>query len=471
MTTRRDFLRSSAGILGAMALPGHLLNGPPIFTSQRPSVEQRKFVSSAVEETIIQLKRKMKDRELAWMFENCFANTLDTTIRFTEKKGSPDTFIITGDIPSMWLRDSSAQVHPYIPLAKKDAALKRLIAGLIHRQVGCVLLDPYANAFNDGPQGKSWSEDLTEMKPGVHERKWEIDSLCYVIRLSHTYWKITGDATPFGRMWQGAMQQIVGTFIEQQRKKGPGPYRFQRRTAVATDTLALGGLGNPGKPCGLIHSMFRPSDDATIFPFLIPSNLFAVASLKQLAEMADKVLSNRVLADRCRALAGEVGEALKKYGIAVRKKAGTIYAYEVDGFGNHLCMDDANIPSLLSLPYLGICAKDDPLYLNTRRFVLSRDNPYYFEGKYAGGIGGPHVGLDMIWPMSIIMRALTSDKDSEIVDCLRMLKTTHGGSGFMHESFHKNDPKIFTRKWFAWANTLFGELILTLAKERPHLIC
>ena len=463
-------MRSSAGIIGGLVLPGQLLQGQRVFINQRPAKEKRQFISPAVEETLIQLKKKIKDPELAWMFENCFPNTLDTTVRFEEKNGSPDTYIITGDIPSMWLRDSSAQVHPYIPMAKRDAKLKKLLAGLINRQVRYILLDPYANAFNDGLQGKSWSKDLTVMKPGVHERKWEIDSLCYVIRLSYTFWKATGETGPFTEKWQRAMRLILKTFIEQQRKEGPGPYRFQRRTAVATDTLPLGGYGNPSKPCGLIHSMFRPSDDATIFPFLIPSNLFAVKSLQQLGKMADKISRNRVFADRCRALAGEVGEAIIKYGTAMREGVGRIYAYEVDGFGNQLCMDDANIPSLLGLPYLGICPKDDPLYLNTRRFVLSKQNPYYFAGRYAGGIGGPHVGLDMIWPMSIIMRALTSESDDEIMKCLRMLKTTHAGTGFMHESFHKNDPKKFTRKWFAWANTLFGELILTLYKERPHLI-
>jgi meiotically up-regulated gene 157 (Mug157) protein len=147
-----------------------------------------------------------------------------------------------------------------------------------------------------------------------------------------------------------------------------------------------------------------------------------------------------------------------------------IYAYEVDGFGNQLLMDDANVPSLLSLSYLGCCTANDPVYVRTRSFVLSDDNPYFFRGKAGEGIGGPHVGLHMIWPLGIIMRALTSNDDKEILNCLRVLKNTHAGTGFMHEAFDKDDPKKFTRSWFAWANTMFGELIVKLHEQRPHLL-
>jgi meiotically up-regulated gene 157 (Mug157) protein len=241
-------------------------------------------------------------------------------------------------------------------------------------------------------------------------------------------------------------------------------------TGWQTDTVAGAGYGNPIRPVGLIVSIFRPSDDATTFPFLVPSNHFAVISLRQLAEMLEEVHGRSTFAGQCRALAQEVEDALHEHARVEHPVHGEAWAYEVDGFGNRHHMDDANVPSLLSLPYLGACAPTDPLYLRTRSFVLSRDNPYFFQGYAGEGVGGPHVGLDMIWPLAIIMRALTSRNDSEIGECIRTLKKSHGGTGFMHESFHQDDPTRFTRSWFAWANTLFGELILKIHRERPHLL-
>jgi meiotically up-regulated gene 157 (Mug157) protein len=435
---------------------------------------QRRFVSHAVEETISRVKAGIGDPELAWMFENCYPNTLDTTVQFSETAGRPDTFIITGDIDAMWLRDSACQVWPYVPLAKSDSDLQRMFRGLIARQARCILIDPYANAFLPDPKGKKALEwavgDLTEMRPGVAERKWEVDSLCYCIRLAHGYWQATGDAGPFDQEWAAAMRLVVATFREQQRKNGPGPYHFQRRTEVPTDTQALEGFGNPARPVGMIYSMFRPSDDACLYSFYVPSNLFAVVSLRHLAEMAVEILKDDGFANECRALASEAEAAVAKYGRNKGRDGGEVWAFEVDGYGNQLFMDDANIPGLLSLPYLQCCDAKDPVYQRTRRLVLSEDNPYFFKGNAAEGIGGPHEGLNMIWPMALIAQALTSIDDAEIRQCLHWLKTTHAGNGFMHESFDKDNPAKFTRAWFAWANTLFGELIMKLIQERPNLL-
>lgn len=444
--------------------------GESIMPSNRPAPEKRNFTSAAVEEKITEITSKMKDKDLAFLFENCFPNTLDTTVQYKMVDGKHDTFVITGDIHAMWLRDSTAQVWPYLPLAKKDEKLKNLLAGVINRQAKCILIDPYANAFNEGPTGSEWKSDLTDMKPELHERKWEIDSLCYPIRLSYNYWKITGDELCFDGTWQKAVKLIYKTFKEQQRKESVGPYSFKRVTAWQTDTVPGNGLGNPVKPVGLIVSIFRPSDDATIFPFLIPANIFAVVSLRQAAEIFKKVVKDEKFSDELNKLADEVDNAVKKYAVAEHLDFGKVYAYEADGFGNKSYMDDANVPSLLSLPYLGYCPADDPVYKNTRRYVLSENNPYFFKGKAAEGIGSPHTLVDKIWPIAIIMRALTSTDDSEIKNCLEMLKSTHAGTGFMHESFNKDDSKDFTRKWFAWANTIFGELILKIAAERPHLV-
>ena len=475
MATRRDFLKTSGIVftgltLGAGITPGTKGRQISKFVSKRPPLKDRNFTSDAVEATIELIKKNVNNEELVWMFENCFPNTLDTTVNYKVENGKPDTFVITGDIHAMWLRDSSAQVWSYLPLCNKDEKLKSLIAGVINRQAQCILIDPYANAFNDGPTGGHWQSDLTDMKPELHERKWEIDSLCYHIRLAYGYWKETGDNSCFDKDWQNAIKAIHKTFIEQQRKDDKGPYHFQRETAVQTDTVANSGYGNPVKPVGLICSMFRPSDDATIYPFLIPSNLFAVRSLRQAAEILIKLNLDKDFAHKLNELADEVADAVKQYAVDQHLDYGEMLAYEVDGFGNELYMDEANVPNLVSLPYLGCIDQADEVYQNTRKFVFSEDNPYFWKGKYAEGVGGPHIGFDMVWPMSIIMRALTSSDDSEILDCVKTLVKTHASTGFMHESFHKDDPTNFTRHWFAWANTLFGELILKLYHEKPEIL-
>ena len=269
----------------------------------------------------------------------------------------------------------------------------------------------------------------------------------------------------FADQWITAITRILQTFREQQRKEGHGPYSFQRQTTAQLDTKSNRGLGNPVRPVGLIASAFRPSDDATTFEFLIPSNFFAVSSLRKAAEILDQVNHNAPLARECRVLADEVAEALERYATYEHPKYGTIYAFEVDGFGNRLLMDDANVPSLLAMAYLGDVSPRDRVYQNTRRFVWSEDNPYFFKGKVAEGIGGPHVGYDMIWPMSIMMKAFTSSDEAEIKWCIETLMRTDAGTGFMHESFHKDDASNFTREWFAWQNTLFGELIIKLIDD------
>ena len=463
MSTRRAFL-------GQFALASTGLGAAEPFTSRRPPIEKRKFTSDAVEAKIREIRQSIADPEMAWLFENCFPNTLDTTVRVGQIDGKPDTFVVTGDIDAMWLRDSTAQVWPYLPLAKNDARLKALIEGVVRRQTRSILIDPYANAFNFGPTGSPWAKDRTAMKPELHERKWEIDSLCYPVRLAHGYWKQTGDGSCFDANWRQAAALIVRTFREQQRLHDRGPYTFQRVTAVPSDSLPGNGYGNPTRPCGMIHSAFRSSDDACIFPFLICSNLFAVTALDQLREIHSDELHDEAAARECAGLAAEVREGLAKYATANRAKYGEIYAYEADGFGNQLFQDDANVPSLLALPYLGCVKTDDPLYLRTRKFVLSDDNPYYFRGKAAEGPGGPHSGLNMIWPLGITTRALTSRDENEIAQCLATLKRTHAGTGFMHESFSKDDAAKFTRSWFAWANTLFGELILHVHERYPRLL-
>jgi meiotically up-regulated gene 157 (Mug157) protein len=308
------------------------------------------------------------------------------------------------------------------------------------------------------------------MLPGVHERKWEIDSLCYPIRLGYKYWQQTQDPRPFDRDWAAAARLALDTFRVQQRLDGNGPYRFARTSTNFYDNSPNDGLGNPTRKIGLIHSAFRPSDDACLSPFLVPSNMFARRSLLQLAELSSKVLMDNRLAAEANGLAETLGACLQQYALAQHAKYGSIIPYEIDGFGNALLMDDANAPGLLSLPYLECCKPADPLYQRTRSFVLSADNPFYFKGKFAEGVGGPHVGPGMVWPLSIILRALTSQDNLEIVTCLKMLLATDAGTGFMHESFDPDDPAKYTRPWFAWCNSLFGELIVKLADSQPAIL-
>jgi hypothetical protein len=468
---RRQFIGQTTLAASGLFLTASAPGADPTFPTVRVAEDKRKFKSPAVEKVIAQVQSSIGNKELAWMFGNCFPNTLDTTVDFSMADGRPDTYVITGDIDAMWLRDSSAQVWPYLPLMTQDPQLQRLIAGVINRQTRCILKDPYANAFyKDENKISPWKTDLTDMKPGVHERKWEIDSLCYPIRLGYHYWKITGDAAPFDATWQQAVGRILQTFHEQQRKHDRGPYHFRRNTSTQSDTVAGKGYGAPAKPVGLIFSMFRPSDDATVFPFLVPSNFFAVVSLRQAAEMLEHLGGDAATSTSCRALADEVEQALRRYAVVEHARFGQVHPYEVDAYGNLYCIDDGNVPSLISLPYLGAVPVDDRTYQNTRRLVLSDANPYYCYGKAANGPGGPHVGMDMIWPLGLIVQGLTSTDDAEIRHCLTTLQKTHAGTGFMHEAFNKDNPQKFTRAWFAWANTIFGELVLKTYHERPQLL-
>ncbi len=472
--TRQQFTQLALLSFPAFALPNWAVaTATDAFVSQRPATGKRKFTSKAVDALIEEIKAKASDKELAWMFENCFPNTLDTTVFFETTNQLPDTYVITGDIDAMWLRDSSAQVNPYLSLCPQDPQLSLMVEGLIRRQTRNILLDPYANAFyKDDKKISQWKNDKTDMKPGVHERKWEVDSLCYCIRLAYQYWKITGNTVMLDAEWNKAMALVVATMQQQQRKKDNGPYRFERKGGGKNDTLQGQGYGMPFKPTGMICSAFRNSDDACTYLFNIPENLFAVTALGQLAEMLEAIKQQPDLVVTCKLLAKEIEQGVNQYGIADHPKFGKIYAYECDGLGNQLLMEDAGLPGLVTIPYLGYGSTADAIYQRSRKFALSESNPYFFKSKVAEGTGSPHLDWkgDMIWHLGIIARAITAIEDEEIKYCLNLLKASHAGKGFMHEGFRKNNPNDFTRHWFAWANSFFGELIVKLYRERPHLL-
>ena len=435
------------------------------YPDNRPQPSERSFRSEAVDEFVADVSAQLADRagpKVSAMFANCYPNTLDTTVQFDDTGDGPDTFVITGDIPAMWLRDSAAQVWPYLHLVADDATLARAIEGLIARQARCVLIDPYANGFLREPDSRNthFSSDLTDMRPGVYERKWEVDSLAYFLRLSAGYREAGGELGIFDDTWVAAVQAVLDTYDVQRSRDAFEAYTFQRETPQASDSHPLRGRGNPGRPCGLIRSSFRCSDDASVFPYLIPSNLMAAAELLRTARLLGELdhADAAKLADRARTMASELRDAVAAHGTVEHPTHGRIYAYEVDGYGGVILMDDAGIPGFLSLPYLGAVADDDAIYANTRRFALSDDNPYYYEGTHASGVGSPHTDWGTVWPMSLLARGLSSGDDVERWEMVDLIASLDADTGFVHESLNPNDPAEFSRDWFSWVNGLFGEL-------------
>lgn len=429
----------------------------------RPDVSDRLFISEAVEDEISRVGSDIADIEIRRMFAQCLPDSLDTTVYYDEDEdgNNQDTFVVTGDIPAMWLRDSTSQMWPYLRFIQRDPHIKNLFIGLIRRQTKCILIDPYANAFEREGEG-------------VWERKYELDSLGSFLRLSSGYFSTTGDTSPFDEDWIRAVTRIIEVIkIEQHTVNKENLhmlFQFLTKAGHQHPALRLNGYGYPGKHCGLSRCVFRPSDDETVFPYLIPANAMVVVYLKRVAEILDKT-SHAILARHARSLANEIDGAIRKWGIVRHPELGEVYAYEVDGFGSACIMDDPNVPSLLSLPYLEYVDSDDEVYQNTRKLILSEWNSFFAHGKVACGETSPHVGVcDKFWPMATIIQAMTSKDEQEIRSCLSTLKKTHAGTYFMHESVHVDDPNRFTRHWFSWANSLFGELILLVHEKHPDIL-
>ncbi|MBQ8209991.1 MAG: glycoside hydrolase family 125 protein [Clostridia bacterium] len=399
---------------------------------------------------------KIEDTKLRKMFRKCYLNTLETTVKY-DAEGN--VFIITGDIEAMWLRDSSVQVSHYVRLAGEDADAKELVKSLLKRQFSYILTDPYANAFNESANGRGHVNDETMKLDIVWERKYEIDSLVYPLWLLNRYYANCGDSSVFDELFFKTYKIILDTLITEQDYKN-SEYYFRRKADGGIDTLDNNGKGPDYAYTGMVRSAFRPSDDRCIYPFLVPANMFIIATLNELSANLKKADIEDKYAHISSKLCKEIENGIEKYATIDTEEFGRIYAYEVDGLGNTLLMDDANVPSLLSLPYLGYCSKDDELYLNTRKFVLSKANPYYFEGTAACGVGSPHTPKDYIWHIALVIEALTSADEADTQRILKLLTTTDAGTGFMHEGFDCNNPDNFTRSWFAWANTLFAIFII-----------
>lgn len=428
----------------------------------RPPPAERCFSSAAVEAALASVGASIGCPVLRRVFGNALPATLDRAIRFTDGP-RPLTFVPTGDIPAMWHRDATQQVWPYLRWVGQDAALARLVAGVIHQQVDFLLMDPHANAFEEEEGRSHWGSDHTPMHPRVHERKWELDSPAAVMRLSHAWWRGTqGSTAVFDGHWQEAMATVLAVLRQEQGSAETSRYRFQRTTRNPLDSLPLDGRGPPGAPIALVRSAFRPSDDACSLPFHVPSNFLLRVALTELAALADALGQHALARDAAR-LAGELAAALDALPVP--------WPYEVDGYGSVVMMDDANVPSLLSLPWLGAVPRHDPRWQATRQRILSSaGNPCFVEGTGAAGIGSPHTGRRAIWPLALIVQALTSDSEREITACLQALMASAAHSGLMHESFDADAPHRHTRPWFAWANAMLAELVLVLHETRPVLL-
>lgn len=423
-------------------------------------IANRAFIQSSTEK----IKKEINNQKLAEMYERCMENTLDTTIKIRE---SGLTFILTGDIPAMWLRDSVCQVRPFLIFAKENEEIESMLIGLSKEQVSLVGIDPYANAFNETPNGAGHQADKTEMHPQVWERKYEIDSLCYPIQLAYLIWKITGRTEQFDAAFFKMLQTIFAVWEVEQHHETKSPYRFERMDCVPSDTLKRDGLGTKTAYTGMLWSGFRPSDDACEYGYLIPSNMFAVVVLGYAKEIIETFYpSEKETVRQAVTLKNDIQLGIEKFGTYNHPSFGEIFAFEVDGLGNQLLMDDANVPSLLSMPIINYLEKESPIYQNTRKFILSKSNPYYFEGELAKGIGSPHTPAGYIWPIGLAIQGLTASDESEKLAILQMLLETDAGTGLMHESFHPDHPEDFTREWFSWANMMFCELVLDVAGFR-----
>ena len=415
---------------------------------------------STVEEAVKMVKEQFqKDEKVGKMFETCFSNTLDTTVK---RLADGTSFVITGDIPAMWLRDSVCQLRPYLILAENNDEIAATLAGLIRRQMDFICKDPYANAFNREADGMGHQEDDTAMKPFLWERKYEIDSLCFPLQFSYLYWKNTQKKDIFTDEWKEAANKVIEVFTMEQDHENRSEYRFQREHCPFTDTLSRDGKGALVKGnIGMTWSGFRPSDDACVYGYLIPSNMFAAVVLHYVEEIANTIYKEQQLAEKAHTLAAEIAKAIDHFAVFHHEKYGDVYAYEVDGFGQYHVMDDANVPSLLSMPYLGYCDEEDTRYQNTRRMILSETNPYYYKGCVLEGIGSPHTPERYVWHISKAMEGLSCKDKAYQRKVIKQLEQTDGNTCMMHEGVYVDDATQYTREWFSWANAMFCELVLS----------
>ena len=414
---------------------------------------------------ILAFAERITDGNLRESFVKCCLNTLTTTVRAT----ADDVYLITGDIDAMWLRDSSAQVMHYLEIAPETEEVRNLIKGLLCRQFRCVLSDPYANAFNFEANGNGHNEDeCGERNPLVFERKFELDSLCYPLFLADRYYRYTQDIAVFGGDFTKAAEKILGVFETEQNHGEKSDYYHYRPTETPEFSVPNRGRGDPCAYTGMVWSGYRPSDDPCEYGYFIPGNAFVAVTMRKLKDIC-ALTGEKALGERAEKLQKAVEKGIAEYGIVDHPKYGKIYAYETDGYGNYNFMDDANIPSLLGLPYIGWCGEDDEVYLNTRKFVLGDGNPYFHRGKAITGIGSPHTPGPFVWPISLMTEGLTCGDGKRINEIVNTLMQTTDGTGYMHESINADNAAQYSRPWFAWANSLFAYFLIKKSDEISYI--
>lgn len=445
----------------------------------RPTPACRTFNSTVVEEVIGNMTSRMKDPDLARLFENTFPNTLDTTIKYYDSTENI-AFVITGDIDAQWLRDTGNQLAQYHSILSLDPELATLVKAIINNEARYVSQYPYCSAFQPPPESglsptvNDWAIDVIVNPPvdnqTVYECKWELDSLCSFMKLSRSYYQATGDSSFINNEWQAAIEQIFAVIYEQTQPTFDRDwnlvsyYNWTGEAGSLPGAVNNGGNGEPKGYTGLVGTSHRPSDDLSTFAFLTPANAMLVVELNYLVNMLDSVGQLGNISALARHYSSVIEEAIWSTTLV-----NDIFAYETNGLGSRYVMDDANVPSLLSLPYLGFLNITHPAYIATRKVLLSRANPYYVVGANFSGIGGPHEDAWNPWPMALVSAIYGTDNDEEIMQYLYLIANNTDGLGLIHESINIYDYS-YTRPWFAWANSYFAEMLLDLAQRKPYLI-
>jgi meiotically up-regulated gene 157 (Mug157) protein len=494
--------------------------------SMRPIPPCRTFKSQEVEETIERLRKVIVDPDLFRLFENTWPSTLDTTIAWTgvanksvivevdpvmnrtvtwdashkfqlspedvEKLQAEEeeelSFVITGDIEAMWLRDSANQLQSYTSVlraSKEKGSLASLFRGAINLQARYILGDPFCNAFQapveSGIFRRSSANSDTIAPPydymAVFSCQWELDSVASFLQLSADYARMTGDIAFFGKhSWVAAVQKV----LEITQSMTVGSYDDAGNWQHTPYTYCAPYGGTPINECngsphrgglGLVRSFQRPSDDSCIYQYLIPSNMmYSVALAAAAPIMAAVQPPTANLTSWMQAMSASIRAGIEAHAVLPDAKYGPIYAYEIDGYGSAISMDDPNLPSLLSAPFLNYTSRHSPVYAATRARILSRDNPYYAWGPVISGVGSMHTLPGRAWPMANIMAILTSEDDEEIARHLQWVLQSTDGYGLVHESVHAHSAGVWSRQWFSWANGLFGQAVLDLERRRPWVL-
>ncbi|KIK95139.1 glycoside hydrolase family 125 protein [Paxillus rubicundulus Ve08.2h10] len=459
---------------------GNPSSGPLGLPYMRPEPACRTFNSTSVEKVISDMKARLKDPDIARLFENTFPNTLDTTVKYFNKEENL-AFIITGDITAQWLRDTGNQFAHYRSLLSMDQELATLVKAVINNEARYVSEYPYCGAFQPPPESNlppshnDWADGVVVNPPvnnqTVFECKYEVDSLCGFIKLSTSYYQATKDASMMNDNWFFAIEQVFRVMNEQSQPSYDSNFNFvsyYNWTGLPGSLPGMvvnGGNGEPKGFTGMVGTSHRPSDDLSVYAFLTPANAMLSVELNNLATILDDAKLAPDVSARAKQWSQRIKQGIHEYGVF-----NDVFAYETNGLGSRYMMDDANVPSLLSLPYLGFLDRNDAAYIKTKKMLMSRQNPYYAKGLNFSGIGGPHIDAWHPWPMSQITNIFGSDDDDEILESLYTVANNTAGLGLIHESVNIYNGSDYTRPWFAWANSYFGEMILDLAQRKPHLI-